>query len=62
VDVEKAGVQKCTAVVTFSAEVWRAGKLGTCSSHHQSRGQRHQRRWYKQRRCVWYRWREGISY
>jgi len=44
VDVKRAGVQKCMAIVTFSAEVWRAGELGTCSSHCRSRGQRHQRR------------------
>jgi len=31
-DVERAGVQKCIAVVTFSAEVWRAGELRMCSS------------------------------
>ena len=31
-DVERAGVQKCIAVVTFSAEVWRVGELRMCSS------------------------------
>jgi len=46
-DVEGAGVQKCAAIVTFSAEVQRTRELGTCLSCHQSRGQRHQRRWYK---------------
>ena len=33
-DVERAGVQKCAAVVTFSAEVWRTGELGTCLSRY----------------------------
>jgi len=37
-DVEGAGVQKCAAVVTFSAEVWGTRELGTCLSRHQSRG------------------------
>ena len=36
------------AVVTFSTKVWRTKELGTCSSYHRSRGQRHWRRWYKQ--------------
>jgi len=62
VDIEGAGVQKYTAVVTFSAEVQRTRELGTCSSRRRSRGQRHQRRWYRWGRCVWYRQREGISY
>jgi len=62
VDVEGAGVQECTAVVMFSAEVQRRGELGMYLSCHRSRGQRHQRRWYKWGRCVWYRWRGGISY
>ena len=44
VDVEGAGVQKCTAIVMFSAEVWRREELGMCLSCHRSRGQRHQRR------------------
>jgi len=48
VDIERAGVQKCMAVVTFSTKVWRTKELGTCSSYHRSRGQRHWRRWYKQ--------------
>ena len=30
-DVERAGVQKCMAVVMFSTEVWRTRELGTCS-------------------------------
>jgi len=51
-DVEEAGVQKCAAVVTFSAEVQRTKELGTCSSRYRSGGQRHQRRWYRQGRCV----------
>jgi len=51
-DVERAGVQKCMAVVTFSAEVWGTKELGTCSSRHRSGGQRHQRRWYRWGRCV----------
>ena len=37
-DIERAGVQKCTAVMTFSAEVWKAGELGMCSSHRQNGG------------------------
>jgi len=60
-DVEGAGVQKCTAVVTFSTEVWRTRELGTCSSCRWSRGRRHQR-WYRQGRCVWYGRRGRISY
>ena len=35
-------------VVTFSAEVQRTRELRTCSFHYRSRGQRHQRRWYRQ--------------
>jgi len=62
VDVEKAEVQKCTAIVMFSAEVQRTGELGTCSSRHWSGGWRHQRRWYRRRRCVYYGWRGEISY
>jgi len=61
-DVERAGVQKCVAVVTFSAEVQRTGELGTCLSCRQSGQRRHQRRWYEWRRCVWYGQREGISH
>jgi len=44
VDVEGAGVQKCIAVVTFSAEVQRTRELRMCLSRHRSRGQRHWRR------------------
>jgi len=51
-DVEGAGVQKCTAIVTFSTKVRGTREFGTCLSHHQSGGQRHQREWYRQRRCV----------
>jgi len=51
-DVEGAGVQKCAAVVTFSAEVWGTRELRTCLSHCRSRGQRHRRRWYRWGRCV----------
>jgi len=61
-DVEGAGVQKCTAVVMFSTEVQRIGELRACLSRHQSRGQRHQRRWYRQGRCVWYGQRGRISH
>ena len=50
------------AVVTFSTEVWGTRELGTYSSRHQSRGQRHRRRWYRQRGCVQYGRREEISY
>jgi len=53
-NVERAGVQKCMAVVTFSTQVQRTGELGTYLSYCQSRERRHQRRWYKQGRCVWY--------
>jgi len=31
-DVEEVGDQECTAIVTFSVEVQRTGKLGTYSS------------------------------
>ena len=62
VDVERAGVQKRMAIVTFSTEVRRTGELGTCSSRCQSGGQRHWRRWYRQRRCVCYGRRGEISY
>ena len=61
-DIERAEVQKCMAIVTFFTEAQRAGELRTYLFHCQSKGQRHQRRWYKQRRCVWYGWRKGISY
>jgi len=40
-DVKGAGVQECIAVVTFSTKVQRTRELGMCSSHCQSRGQRH---------------------
>jgi len=53
-DVERAGVQKRMAIVTFSTKVQRTGELGTCSSRCRSGGQRHWRRWYRQRRCVCY--------
>ena len=61
-DVERAGVQEYAAVVTFSAKVQRTGKLGMCLSYCQSKERRHQRRWYRQRRCVWYRQRGRISH
>ena len=61
-DVEEAGVQKCVAIVTFSTKVQRTGELGTCLSHHQSGGQRHQRRRYRWGRYVWYGQRGGVSY
>jgi len=61
-DVEGAGVQKYVAIVTFSAEVQRTKELGTCLSHCWSGEQRHRRRWYRWRRCVWYGQRRGISY
>jgi len=51
-DVERAGVQKRAAIVTFSTQVQRTGELGTCPSYCQSRWQRHWRRWYKQGKCV----------
>ena len=60
--VEGAGVQKCTAVVMFSTEVQRIGELRVCLSRYRSRGQRHQRRWYRWRRCVWYGQRGRISH
>jgi len=40
-DVERAKVQKCTAVVTFSTEVQRTEKLRMCSFHCWSRGRRY---------------------
>jgi len=49
---EGAGVQKCTAIVTFSAEVQGTRELRTRLSRRRSRGQRHQRRWYRRGRCV----------
>jgi len=61
-DVERAGVQKCTAVVMFSTEVQRTRELGMCLSCCWSREQRHWRKWYKWRRCVWYGQRKGISH
>ena len=41
VDIERAGVQKCMAVVMFSTEVQRTRELGMCLSCYRSRGQRH---------------------
>jgi len=61
-DVERTGVQKCVAVVMFSAKVRRIGELGTCPSRRRSRGQRYWRRWYKWGKCVWYGRRGGISH
>jgi len=61
-DVERVGVQKCVAVVTFSTEVQKIGVLGMHPFCRWSREQRHQRRWYKRRRCIWYRQRGGISH
>ena len=61
VDVERAGVQKRMVIVTFFTEVRRTGKLGTCSSRCRNGGQRHWRRWYRQRRCVCYEQREGLA-
>ena len=61
-DVKRAGVQEYTAVVMFSAKVQRTRELGTCSSRCQSRGWRHQRRWYRQGRYVWYGWKREISH
>jgi len=43
-DIERAGVQKCMAVVMFSTEVQRTRELGMCLSCCRSRGQRHWRR------------------
>jgi len=51
-NVERAGVQKCMAIMTFSAKVWRTREFGTCSSRCWSGEWRHQRGWYRQRRCV----------
>jgi len=61
VNVQGAGVQKRTAVVTFSAEVRRTGELGMHLSCCQSRGWRRWRGWYRWRRGVRYGQREGIS-
>ena len=43
-DVERAGVQKHAAIMTFSAEVQRTGELRTRPSHCRSGWWRHQRR------------------
>jgi len=51
-NVQGAGVQKRTAIMTFSAEVRQAGELGTHSSCRQSRGWRRWRGWYRRRRGV----------
>ena len=40
-DIEGVGVQKCIAIVMFSAEVQRTRELRTCLSYHQSGGWRH---------------------
>jgi len=61
-DIEGAEVQECVTIVTFSTKVQRTGELGTHLSRCRSRGQRHQRKWYKWKRCVWYRWRGEINY
>jgi len=45
--IERAGIQECAAIVTFSVEVWRAGELGASSSCWWSGGLRHQRGWYR---------------
>jgi len=62
VDVERAEVQKCMAIVTFSAEVQRTRELGTYPSRRRSGWQRHQRRWYEWGQCVWYGQRGGLSH
>jgi len=51
-NIKGAGVQKCVAVVMFSAEVQERKELGMCSSCCWSGGWRHWRRWYRQGRCV----------
>jgi len=51
-DLEGAGVQECTAIVTFSTEVWRREELRTCPSCYRSRGRQYRRRWYRQGGCV----------
>jgi len=61
-DLEGARVQECVAVVTFSTEVQRTGELETHLSHYWNGGQRHQRRWCRQGRCVWHRQRGEISH
>ena len=60
--VERAGVQECTAVMTFSIEVRETGELGAYLSDRQSRGWRHRRGWYRWGRCVWYGRRRGVSH
>jgi len=50
------------AIVTFSIEVWGAGELGAYPLDWQSRGQRHQRGWYRWGRCVWYSQRREVSH
>jgi len=60
--IERAGVQECAAIVTFSVEVWRAAELGVSSSCRQSGGQRYQRGWYRWGRCVQYGRRRGVSH
>jgi len=52
VDVEGAGIQKCMAIVMFSAKVQGTREFVTCSSRRRSGGWRHQRGWYRQGRCV----------
>jgi len=61
-NVQRAGVQKCTAVVMFSAKVRWAGELGTHSSCRWSGRWRRQRGWYRRRRGVRYRRRERVSH
>jgi len=51
-DVKGAGIQKCVAVVTFSAKVQGTREFGTCSSCRRSGGWRYWRGWYKRGRCV----------
>jgi len=60
--IERARVEECVTVVTFSIEVQRAGELGACSSYRQSGGQRHQRGWYRRGRCVWYGRKREVSH
>jgi len=60
--VERAGVQECAAVMTFSIEVRETGELGACLLDWWSRGRRYQRGWYRWGRCVWYGQRRGVSY
>jgi len=61
-NVQRAGVQKRTAVMTFSAKVRRAEELGTHLSYCQSGGWRRRGGWYRRRRDVRYRQRGGISH